>query len=304
MAQGFCGSLDDGYTKSSVKTAVHRLGVVGAGTMGRGIAWAAATAGLLVDVVDVEEKARSALLDFARRRAARAKERGRMTAEEAAAAVDRIRVHANDPPLAAADAVIEAVFEALDVKHRVFAAVEAVVSPETLLLTNTSSLSVTEIAAGLRHPERLAGMHFFNPADVMPLVEIVRGAATAPWAVSAARTLAEALGKTPVVVRDTPGFLVNRVARAYYNEALRLVEWRQAPLETLDALFEARGFKMGPFALQDMIGLDVNFATTSTVFAQTFYEPRFRPSLLQKQYVTAGWLGQKNGRGFYRHGDG
>ncbi|WP_273000410.1 3-hydroxyacyl-CoA dehydrogenase family protein [Hydrogenibacillus schlegelii] len=285
------------------KSSLRRLGIVGAGTMGRGIAWMAARAGFTVIAVDVDEKARQALLDHARARAERAVGRGELSLEAAEAALRRLSAHEAPEALADSEAVIEAVYEAPDVKRSVFAAVEAAVDPATLLLTNTSSLSVTEIAAGLRRPERLVGMHFFNPADVMPLVEIVRAAQSDPAAVATAVSLAESLGKTPIVVRDTPGFVVNRVARAYYNESLRLIEWGQGKPEAIDALFEARGFKMGPFALQDLIGLDVNFATTSTVFAQTFYEPRFRPSLLQKAYVFAGRLGRKRGRGFYRYDD-
>ena len=206
--------------------------------------------------------------------------------------------------LASARCVIEAVAEDLAVKQALFADLEKVVTPDCVLATNTSSLSPTAIAAGLSHPERLVGLHFFNPAPVMRLVEVVSGLATDPGVAAAVTRLAEGWGKQVVQAAATPGFIVNRVARPFYAEALRLAEEQAAGPATIDAvLTQAGGFRMGPFALMDLVGQDVNEAVTQSVWTAFGYDPRFAPSLLQRALVEAGWLGRKSGRGWYRYGD-
>jgi 3-hydroxybutyryl-CoA dehydrogenase len=230
--------------------------------------------------------------------------KGRLDAAGADAIAARVVPIASLGDLAGAGLVIEAVVERLDVKRRLFAEVEEVAATDAVLATNTSSLSVTAIAAALRHPERVVGMHFFNPAPVMPLVEVVSGDATAPGVADAVSDLARAWGKTPVRCTSTPGFIVNRVARPYYGEALRLLGEGAADPATIDAVATGAGaFRMGPFALMDLVGLDVNLAVSRSVFEQTFGDPRFAPSVIQQGLVDAGRLGRKTGRGFYDYGD-
>ena len=206
--------------------------------------------------------------------------------------------------LAHVECVIEAVAEDLAVKQALFADLELFVAPGCVLATNTSSLSPTAIAAGLSHPGRLVGLHFFNPAPVMRLVEVVSGLATDPAVAAAVTRLAEDWGKQVVQAAATPGFIVNRVARPFYAEALRLAEEQAASPATIDAvLTQAGGFRMGPFALMDLVGQDVNEAVTRSVWTAFCYDPRFAPSRLQRAMVEAGWLGRKTGRGWYHYGD-
>jgi 3-hydroxybutyryl-CoA dehydrogenase len=276
------------------------VAVVGAGTMGAGIAQVAAVAGHPVIVYDAVEGAAARAVAAVRDRVARLVQKGRLEGP-----VDlRLEVAGELGELARAACVIEAVAEDLAVKQALFADLEKVVAPDCVLATNTSSLSPTAIAAGLSHPGRLVGLHFFNPAPVMRLVEVVSGLATDPAVAAAVTRLAQDWGKQVVQASATPGFIVNRVARPFYAEALRLAEERVASPATIDAvLTRAGGFRMGPFALMDLVGQDVNEAVTRSVWTAFGYDPRFAPSLLQRAMVEAGWLGRKTGRGWFRYGD-
>ena len=275
------------------------VAVVGAGTMGGGIAQVAAVAGHPVTVFNAVEGAAERAVAAIRDRVARLVAKGRLGPTAL-----RLAVATELSELAPARCVIEAVAEDLAVKQALFADLEKVVTPDCVLATNTSSLSPTAIAAGLSHPERLVGLHFFNPAPVMRLVEVVSGLATAPGVAAAVSRLAEDWGKQVVQAAATPGFIVNRVARPFYAEALRLAEEQAATPATIDAvLTQAGGFRMGPFALMDLVGQDVNEAVTRSVWTAFGYDPRFAPSLLQRALVEAGWLGRKSGRGWYQYGD-
>ena len=285
-------------------TAIGRsasIAVIGAGTMGAGIAQVAAVAGHPVMVYDAVEGAAERAIAAVRDRVAHLVDKGRLNLDPAAL---RLAVAAELGELAPARCVIEAVVEDLAVKQALFADLEKVVTPGCVLATNTSSLSPTAIAAGLSYPGRLVGLHLFNPAPVMRLVEVVSGLATDPGVAAAVTRLAEDWGKQVVQAAATPGFIVNRIARPFYAEALRLAEEQAASPATIDAvLTQAGGFRMGPFALMDLVGQDVNEAVTRSVWAAFGYDPRFAPSLLQRALVEAGWLGRKSGRGWYQYGD-
>lgn len=281
------------------------VGVLGAGTMGAGIAEVAARAGHPVTVVDAAAGAAERAVAEVGRRLARDVERGRLSGQEADAVTARLTPGLSVEDLAGCRVVVEAVVEQLEVKRDLFAALERLVDPAAVLATNTSSLSVTAIAAGLDHPERVVGLHFFNPAQRMRLVEVVRGDACAPAVVEAVAELARAWGKTPVVCTSTPGFIVNRVARPYYGEAQRMVEEGVADPATVDAVLrEAGGFPMGPFELTDLVGQDVNLAVSRSVWEQTFGDPRYAPTVFQQRLVDAGRLGRKTGHGVFRYADG
>jgi 3-hydroxybutyryl-CoA dehydrogenase len=229
-------------------------------------------------------------------------EKGKLTAENAAALFGRITPATDMNALAGCGLVIEAIVEDLAVKKKVFAELDTLLSPDALLVTNTSSLSVTAIAAACTRPGRVVGLHFFNPAPLMPLVEVVPGVATDPRVVDEARQLMVDWGKVPVTCKDTPGFIVNRVARPYYGESIRIYEEGVADMATIDhALKTIGGFRMGPFELMDLIGNDINFTVTRTVWESFFYEPRYRPSFTQQRMVEAGWLGRKTGRGYFSY---
>ena len=281
------------------------VGVVGAGAMGTGIAQVAAVAGHRVVLADADasavERARVAIAKVL----AREVEKGRLPAGADATTLERITFVAGAGPdhlhpFIDCGLIIEAIVERIDAKRALFAALEPVVRDECVLATNTSSLPIAAIGAGCRRPGRVLGLHFFNPAPVMPLVEIVPSLATETDVTAAVRALVDTWRKTTVIASDTPGFIVNRVARPYYGEAIRMYEEGIADIATIDwALKTAGGFKMGPFELMDFIGHDVNFTVTRSVFEGTWYDPRYRPSVTQQRLVEAGWLGRKSGRGFY-----
>jgi 3-hydroxybutyryl-CoA dehydrogenase len=283
---------------------VATVGVLGAGTMGSGIVQVVAQAGLEVLVHDPVPGAMEASIQrvagFLDRRVAK----GELTAEEASQAGSRIRRASSLETVAQADLVVEAIPEEIDLKREAFRRLDAAAPPQTTLATNTSSLSIARIAAATEHPERVVGMHFFNPVPLMGLVEVIAGPMTAEGAVDRVALTARLLGKTPVVATDTPGFIVNRVARPYYLEALRILGEGGAGVEEIDAAMRGIDFPMGPFELIDAIGADINLAVSTTVHEAFFGEPRFRPHLLQRRLVDAGRLGRKTGGGFYDYADG
>ncbi len=282
---------------------LHHIGVVGAGTMGSGIAQVAAQSGFDVTLYDIGEeilrRATGRIAHFIRRAA----EKGRLSADEAEAAIARLHTTTNLEAFAECDFVIEAAPEQLELKQELFGRLDRIAPAHAVLATNTSTLSVTQIAAATGRPERVVGMHFFNPPPLMPLVEVAAGAMTSEKTVQVTVELAERLGKTPVRTQDVPGFIVNRVARPFYLEGLRLLAHGVADHATIDRLVREGGrFRMGPFELMDLIGLDINFAASRSVYEAYFHEPRYRPSLLQQRMVESGRLGRKVGRGWYEYG--
>lgn len=269
--------------------------------MGNGIAEVLATAGKRVVLIDVSPAALERGMQAIRDRLRRRVQKQRMTAEEMKQALDRIESAGDLSTVAEAQLVIEAVVERLDVKKTLFSQLDEITDLEAILATNTSSLSVTAIASATKHPERVIGLHFFNPAPVMPLVEVIHGPLSEGEVVDQAVAFVKEIGKDPVKVTDTPGFLVNRVARPFHSEAYRLVGDHVATKEQVDRILRAAGFPMGPFELQDLIGMDINYAASCSVYEGYFHDPRFRPHPHQRQLVESGALGKKAGRGHYRY---
>lgn len=279
------------------------VGVIGSGAMGAGIAQVAAMAGHNVIVCDNNnaalEKAKNSLTVTLQK----LQEKGKIAS--ANDVLQRFSFADNVAAFANCGLIIEAIVEKLDVKKAVFADVEKVVSDTCVLASNTSSLSITSIAAACKKPSRVIGLHFFNPAPLMALVEVIPAIQTDAALIQPSIELMRSWGKTPVMAKDTPGFIVNRVARPFYGEAIRIYEEGIADMATIDwAMTELGGFRMGPFTLMDYIGHDINYVVTETVFQSFFYDPRYKPSFSQKRLLEAGWLGRKSGKGFYSYAEG
>ncbi len=280
---------------------IETIGVIGAGTMGSGIAQVAAQHGFATILFDINqeilEKAKASIdknLQYLL-------QKQKITAFEKEAIYNRIRFidNIND---CVADLIIEAIVEKIEAKAAVFNQLAKVNNATTIFASNTSSLSISGIQDKIAHPERVAGMHFFNPAPLMKLVEVVKGEKTSDDVAQKLHDVCKKMGKTPVLCKDAPGFIVNRVARHYYLEAMKLVENNIAAVEDVDALMEASGFKMGPFKLMDLIGMDVNLAVSQSVYEAFGKKERFKPSTIQIDKVAKGELGRKSGKGFYEYG--
>ena len=299
------GSLARSVTGSSSESSLggaaaqHTIGVIGAGTMGAGIAQVAAASGHPVRLLDLRAGAAAAAITQTAQSLATLVEKGRLSAADRDATLARLSVCDSVAQMADAALVIEVIVESLEAKRKLLQEVEAIVAPTAVIASNTSSISITAIAGGLRHPRRVVGMHFFNPVPQMKLVEVVSGAETDAAVAQGVFDLARRWGKTPVHAKSTPGFIVNRIARPYYAEALALLQEQAATPATLDALARSAGFRMGPCELMDLIGHDVNYAVTQSVFEANYFDRRYMPSIVQKALLDGGRLGRKAGKGFY-----
>ncbi len=284
---------------------MKKIGIIGGGAMGSGIAQVFAQSGHAVVLYDTNKEA----LDRSKQNLAKTFEKlvakEKYTAEKAQEIQNKIEYADSLTAFASIDLMIEAIIENLDIKKSVFKQVEEIVSDECILASNTSSLSIASIASACSKPERVIGIHFFNPAPLMALVEIIPAVQTREGLADEVKALIQSVGKLPVITKDTPGFIVNRVARPFYSESIRLLEEGVADAETIDfAMTSVGGFRMGPFELMDFIGHDVNYRVTESVFESFFYDPRFKPSFSQKRLFEAGYYGRKSGRGFYNYAEG
>jgi 3-hydroxybutyryl-CoA dehydrogenase len=277
---------------------LRSIGIVGAGTMGQGIAQVCAASGFSVLLYDINGELLQKGLTLIEKSLQASVEKNKLTTVQKQEALSRIKScekleHLN------ADLIVEAAIENLGVKREVFTRLEEVNSDDCILSTNTSSIPITQIASIIKRADRFAGLHFFNPAHIMKLVEVISGVATSDTTINVLKEFSKKLGKTPVLAKDSPGFIVNRVARHYYVEALKILEENAGDVKTIDALMKASGFKMGPFELMDLIGVDTNFSVTSSLYNAFHQDSKFRPSRIQQQKVEAGHLGRKSGKGFY-----
>ena len=279
--------------------------VVGAGAMGIGIAQVLSQAGVNVLLYDIDPEGVKKALEKLHKTMERMVLKGKIDQADSLEIFKRITPIESLSKEQDTDLVIEAISENIDLKRRLFEQLEQIFPADTIFATNTSSLSIASLAKELNQPERLIGIHFFNPAALMPLVEIIPSLATSPELVSQCKTWLLQMGKSPVVAKDSPGFIVNRVARAFYGEAMNIYEEGIASPDTIDWAMTSIGkFKMGPFLLTDFIGQDINYSVSESVWTQFYFEPRFRPNISQKRLVDLGWLGRKAGRGFYLYEEG
>jgi 3-hydroxybutyryl-CoA dehydrogenase len=279
---------------------IHHVAIIGAGTMGQGIAEVCAIAGYTVSLYDIQADLTKMARGNIRKSLEGAVAHGKITEAQKNEAIGRIQTVGDFRKLQV-DLAIEAIVEKLEVKQKIFLELEKINAMNCILVSNTSSIPITQIAAVLKHRQRFAGLHFFNPAPKMKLVEIIRGAATSDNTISILVSFIESVSKSSILVRDSPGFVVNRVARLFYSEALKVVEDGVADVEAVDKLMKSVGFKMGPFELMDLIGVDTNFAVTTSMYHAFYNDPKFRPSRIQQQKVDAGHYGRKSGKGFYEY---
>jgi len=274
--------------------------VIGSGVMGSGIAMCSILSGYPTVIYDLKKEALDKAIDYIHKQLNISVEKGKISLEKKEQAIKLLSITENKNELIA-DFILEAILENLQIKRELFQHLETINSTDSIFATNTSSIPITQIASGLKHPERLVGVHFFNPAHIMKLVEVIKGAATSVEIAEKAFNWSVSLGKTTVYAQDSPGFIVNRVARHFYVEALKIAEEGVASIPEIDNLMESTGFKMGPFRLMDLIGVDTNYSVTNSMFEQFNYDPKFRPNRIQKQKVDAGHNGKKSGKGFYNY---
>lgn len=274
--------------------------VIGSGVMGSGIAMCSILSGYPTVIYDLKKEALDKAIDYIHKQLNISVEKGKISLEKKEQAIQLLSITENKNELVA-DFIIEAILENLQIKRELFQHLETINTSDSIFATNTSSIPITQIASGLNHPERLVGVHFFNPAHIMKLVEVIKGAATSTAVAEKAFDWSVSLGKTTVYAQDAPGFIVNRVARHFYVEALKIAEEGVASIPEIDNLLESTGFKMGPFRLMDLIGVDTNYSVTNSMFEQFNFDPKFRPNRIQKQKVDAGHHGKKSGKGFYNY---
>lgn len=279
---------------------IKTIGIVGAGTMGQGIAQVCATSKYDVLIYDINEAQINKAIQAIEESLAVTVEKGKISSEAMKKALSRIKPQPDLKKLKA-DLIIEAAVEDLKIKQEIFSILEKVNRKDCILTTNTSSIQITQIGSVLKNPKQFAGFHFFNPAHIMKLVEIISGTSTSEKTVETLKVLAEKFGKVAVLAKDSPGFIVNRIARNFYVEALQLLEENVADIKTIDTLIRASGFRMGPFELMDLIGVDTNFSVTTSMYNAFHQNPKFRPNRVQQLKVAAGHLGRKSGKGFYEY---
>lgn len=295
---------DQQSTIHNPQSPIKRVGIIGAGTMGAGIAQIAATAGCSVKLFDLNQEALYKAKANLEKIMTRLVEKGRVTSEEKTRIQNNISYVNSLSALADSDLTIEAIVENLDIKKKVFQELESYVSDDCIIASNTSSLSIASIASSLKKPERCVGIHFFNPAPLMKLVEVIPAIQTSAQTLKISEQTITSWGKTVAIAKDTPGFIVNRVARPFYGEALRIYEEGIADFATIDYAMKTKGgFRMGPFELMDFIGNDVNYTVTETVFTAFYYDPRYKPAFTQKRFAEAGYLGRKSGKGYYDYSE-
>ncbi len=278
------------------------IAIIGTGTMGCGIAISSILAKHSVSLFDVSEEKRIQALDYISKELLKSVERGKLAPDLYETTLSRCSIVSKLEEIAECDLIIEAIIEDFSIKQNLFKEIESIITnPKAIIATNTSSFSISSLAKDLNAPERFVGLHFFNPAHIMKLVEIIKSSFTNDETISTTNGYVLSLGKTPALASDVPGFIVNRVARNYYNESLRILTEGVSSIEQIDRILKGIGFKMGPFELMDLIGNDVNVQVSKSVWEQYFYEPRFTPSPLQQMYADAGLLGRKSGQGFYKY---
>lgn len=279
---------------------IKTIVIIGAGVMGRGIALVSARAGFRTVLFDINAEMLKVSESYANKFFSKSVERGKMTEEEKTEALGNI-LYTDKPEDRKGELVVEAILERLDLKQKVLKEIAAINSPDCILASNTSTIPITQIANGIDNPGRVVGMHFFNPAPIMKLVEVISGEMTDPAISELVFQLAEHMGKKAVHAKDEPGFIVNRVARHFYVESLQVLEEQVASPEVIDGLIRNFGFRMGPFELMDLIGIDTNLSVTKSMHASFFYDEKFRPNRIQQKKVDAGHYGRKSGRGFYEY---
>jgi 3-hydroxybutyryl-CoA dehydrogenase len=280
--------------------AIKTIAVIGAGTMGQGIAQVCAASGYKVLIYDTQSDIISKSINAIRKNLDGLVEKGKISGEDKESTLGKIHLVSDFRQLQV-DLAIEAVVEKLDVKQKIFAELEKLNAQDSIFVSNTSSIQITQIAATLKYPQRFAGLHFFNPAPIMKLVEVIKAASTSESTIETLLMFCERVKKQAITAQDSPGFVVNRVARHFYVESLKILEENVADFKTIDELLKSAGFKMGPFELMDLIGVDTNFAVTKSMYDAFHQDPKFRPSRIQQQKVDAGHHGRKTGKGFYEY---